>query len=222
MEEDVLSAASELRNAIHGLAQNTTEVDLTAEQLLEAAALVQSASSKLQGEPLPRWWEKNQAARGQTSSSYRNRSLFQGELHPFSPTLHWDQYTGPSGESGYVFETTLSSLYEGPPKAVHGGYIAGLYDELLGAVQNLAQGDTGYTAKLTIRYRSFTPTNKKLVFKGWVAQNNGRRISVRASCHDGDCLCSEAEALFLRLGKESERYLWRRYCLYAPETQHVL
>ena len=204
MEEDVLSAARELRKAIHVLAQNTTEVDLTPEQLLEAAVLVQSASNKLQGDPLPRWWGKTQASKGQTSSSYRNRSVFQGELHPFSPTLHWDQYLGPEGEPGYLFETTLSSLYEGPPKAVHGGYIAGLYDELLGAVQNLAQGDTGYTAKLTIRYRSFTPTNENLVFKGWVTHNSGRRISVRASCHDGERLCSEAEALFLRLGQESE------------------
>ena len=205
MDEKVLYAASELRKAIHTLAQKTTEVDLTSEQLLEAAKLVQSASERLQGDQLPRWWEGNTDTEGQTSRSYRNRSLFQGELHPFSPTLHWDLYTGPDGESGYLIETTLSSLFEGPPSSVHGGYIAGLYDELLGAVQNLAQGETGYTAKLTIRYRSFTPTNTKLVFKGWIAQNNGRRISVRATCYDGTRLCSEAEALFLRLDRQSER-----------------
>ena len=204
MEEDVLSAASELRDAIHNLAQMTREVELGSEQLLAAKLLVETASEKLQGEPLLHWSEKPEGSRKQTSKSYRSRSLFQGELHPFSPPVHWDLHSGPDEQPGYLFETTLSSLYEGAPKSVHGGYIAGLYDELFGAVQSLAEGETGYTGKLTVRYRSFTPTNKKLVFRGWVTQNSGRRISVKATCHDGQRLCSEAEALFLRLEQEDE------------------
>ena len=204
MEDKVLSAASELRHAIHDLAQITREVELSSEQLLEAKLLVEKASEKLQGEPLPHWSEKPQGDGKQTSKNYRSRSLFQGELHPFSPTVNWDLHSGPDGQPGYSFETTLTSLYEGAPKSVHGGYIAGLYDELLGAVQSLAEGATGYTGKLTVRYRAFTPTNTKLVFRGWVAQNNGRRISVKATCYDGQRLCSEAEALFLRLQPENE------------------
>ena len=203
MDEEVLSAASELRQAIHDLAQKTTEIYLTPDQLLKAAESIRSASNELQGESLPSWWERRQDHESQSSRSYRYRSLFQGQLHPFSPTLHWDDYTGPEGELGYLFKTVLSPLYEGPPQAVHGGYIAGLFDELLGAVQSLAQGSTGYTAKLLIRYRSFTPTTKKLVFRGWITKSTGRRISVRATCHDGERLCSEAEALFLRPSPES-------------------
>tara|TARA_B100000686_G_C16790718_1_gene978508 strand:- start:816 stop:1430 length:615 start_codon:yes stop_codon:yes gene_type:complete len=198
MDNDVLSAAEELRQAIREIAHKTTELDLTPEQLRKTAEHLRIASNNLQGLKLPPWWEREQDDGSQTSRTYQHRSLFQGQLHPFSPTLHWGDCTGPDGESGYQFETTLSSLYEGPPHAVHGGYIAGLYDELLGAVQSLSQGDTGYTAKLLIRYRSFTPTEKKLVFRGWITKSSGRRINVKASCHDGDRLCSEAEALFLR------------------------
>ena len=113
MEEDVLSAASELRDAIHNLAQMTREVELGSEQLLAAKLLVETASEKLQGEPLLHWSEKPEGSRKQTSKSYRSRSLFQGELHPFSPPVHWDLHSGPDGQPGYLFETTLSSLYEG-------------------------------------------------------------------------------------------------------------
>lgn len=198
MDEDALSAADELRQAVHELARKTTEIDLSKEQLRRAAEHVRIAASELTGESSPRWGEATTRSDSQKSRTYRHRSLFQGELHPFSPTLRWGDYIGPDGELGCQFETILSSLYEGPPTAVHGGYIAGLYDELLGATQSLSGGTAGHTAKLTIRYRSFTPTNKNLIFKGWITKSAGRRISVRATCHDHERLCSEAEALFLR------------------------
>ncbi len=60
MEEDVLSAASELRDAIHDLAQITREVELSSEKLFEATLLVEKVSETLQGEPLPHWSEKPQ------------------------------------------------------------------------------------------------------------------------------------------------------------------
>jgi acyl-coenzyme A thioesterase PaaI-like protein len=198
MGEDALSAADELRQAVHELARKTTEIDLSTEQLRTAAEHVRIVANELTGKPSPRWGKATTRSDSQKSRTYRHRSLFQGELHPFSPTLRWGNYIGPDGELGCQFETTLSSLYEGPPAAVHGGYIAGLFDELLGATQNLSGGAAGYTAKLTIRYRSFTPTNKNLTFKGWITKSAGRRISVRATCHDDERLCSEAEALFLR------------------------
>ena len=55
------------------------------------------------------------------------------------PDLDWKEHSGPNGEEGFKFHVTLSDLYEGPPQAVHGGYIAGLFDELLGAVQSLSK-----------------------------------------------------------------------------------
>ncbi len=129
---------------------------------------------------------------------YDLRSVFQGELHPFSPALEWADQPGPDGQQGLAFDATLSSLYEGPPKSVHGGYLAGLFDELLGAVQVRAQRTPGWTGRLAVRYRSMTPLHVPLRFHGWVVESNGRRLRTAGSCRAEGRLCATAEALFVR------------------------
>ena len=109
MNEDSLSAADELRQAVHELARKTTEMDLSKEQLRTAAEHVRIAASELTGESSLRWGEATTRSDSQKSRTYRHRSLFQGELHPFSPTLRWGDYAGPDGELGCQFETILSS-----------------------------------------------------------------------------------------------------------------
>lgn len=130
--------------------------------------------------------------------AYRHRSIYQGALHPFSSAVRWIEADGPDGEPGRGFVVRVSDLFGGPPMAVHGGYVAGLFDELLGAVQGLTGGGTGYTAILTVRYRSMTPVDEDLTFRGWVTSDVGRRIHTHASCHAGDRLTAEAEGLFVR------------------------
>ena len=198
MSQEHLAAAQRLRKAIHYLAQRIIQLEIKAEDLDVVAETIEKSTQDLQGEKVPRWWGRKSGNGETRSRSYRSRSLFQGELHLFSPELVWDEYLGPDGEPGYEFRVKLSDLYEGPPNAVHGGYIAGLFDELLGAIQSLDAGATGYTAKLNIKYRSFTPINKDLRFVGWIVQSSGRRITVKGHCLDEDRICSEAEALFLR------------------------
>jgi acyl-CoA thioesterase FadM len=82
---------------------------------------------------------------------------------------------------------------------VHGGYVAGLFDDVLGGTQALIEGPTGLTGTLTVRYRSLTPLDTDLVFLGWVDHARGRRILSKATCHAGDVLTAEAEALFVRV-----------------------
>jgi len=198
MTQEHLAAAQRLRKAVQNLAQRVIQFEIKPEDLDVVAKAIEKSARDLKGEEVPRWWGRKSDNGETRSRSYRSRSLFQGELHLFSPELVWDEYLGPDGEPGYEFRVNLSDLYEGPPNAVHGGYIAGLFDELLGAVQSLDSGATGYTAKLNIKYRSFTPINKDLRFVGWVVQSSGRRITVKGHCLDEDRVCSEVEALFLR------------------------
>lgn len=195
----VKAAAAELREAIHELALRSVTVAPDADALRESAALVRRAAQRIDGEPFPRGWDGPGSPEELSLRKYRHRSLFQGELHPFSPALRWGDARGPEGEPGYTFTVRLSPLYEGPPAAVHGGYLAGLFDELLGAVQGLADGGGGFTGRLTVRYRTLTPTDEQLTFAGWVASENGRRILTRATCHAGEVLCAEAEGLFVRV-----------------------
>ena len=82
---------------------------------------------------------------------------------------------------------------------MHGGYLAALFDELLGGVQGRAHGGGGYTGRLTIRYRALTPVDEPLVFTGWITEDKGRRIITAATCRTADDrLTAEAEGLFVR------------------------
>ena len=196
----VKAAAAELRTAVHELADRSVDAAPDVDALREASALVRAAAARLQGEPFPRWWEGPAVDDDERDGlrHYRHRSLFQGELHPFSPALDWTDGAGPEGTAGYRFRVTLSRLYEGPPAAVHGGYLAGLFDELLGAVQGLAAGGGGYTGRLIVRYRSLTPIEEELRFAGWIVSDTGRRIVTNATCHAGDRRCAEAVGLLVR------------------------
>ena len=192
-------AAAALRAAVHDLASKSVSIEPDAAALGRAAELVRLAAAEIDGEPFSRWWEgPSQSGEELGLRHYRHRSIFQGELHPFSPALQWQDATGPTGEPGYRFVVELSSLYEGPPNAVHGGYVAALFDELLGGVQALADDGGGYTGRLTVRYRSLTPVRQPLEFTGWITEDKGRRVHTHATCHAGRVLCAEAEALFIR------------------------
>ncbi len=195
-------AAKRLRAAVHQLAANAISIEPDPDALIAAAQLVEQAAAHLGGQAVVAATDSPTALESGSSSlrNYQHRSIFQGELHPFSPSLRWVDAEGPDGQPGYGFHVTLSQLYTGPPQAVHGGYVAALFDELLGGVQALAPQGGGYTGRLTVRYRSLTPIDTELRFVGWVSQARGRRITTHATCRAGAVLCAEAEALFVRPG----------------------
>lgn len=195
----MLAAADELRTAVHHLATATIGHRHDPSVLHEAQTLVARAAALLDGEPLAPWWDGPGGGDIEGLRAYRHRSLFQGPLHPFSPALRWGEGAGPEGQPGLSYTVTLPRLYEGPPRAVHGGYVAGLFDELLGAVQARATGGGGYTGKLEVRYRALTPVETPVRFTGWIVANTGRRITTAAVCHDhDDAVCAEATGLFVR------------------------
>ncbi len=90
----------------------------------------------------------------------------------------------------------MGRRYEGPPHGVHGGWVAALFDEALGAAQGLA-GTRGMTALLKVRYRQVTPVAQALRLEAWVHEQRGRRTVTRATCHAGDRLTADAEGTFI-------------------------
>ena len=59
-------------------------------------------------------------------------------------------------EDGFVrAQANMGAAYEGPPGVVHGGMVALLLDQVLGAAAFYA-GVPGMTGTLTIRYRAAT------------------------------------------------------------------
>ena len=198
MDKESLHAARKLRRSFHALARKVLNHNISLQKLDEITERLETIQNEIPDAELPKWWQPETGSGELRSSTYRNRSLYQGPYHLFSPDLDWKEHSGPNGEEGFKFHVTLSDLYEGPPLAVHGGYIAGLFDELLGAVQSLSQTGTGYTAKLQIKYRSLTPIDEELIFAGWILESSGRRITVRGQCSLGEKICSVATALFLK------------------------
>jgi acyl-coenzyme A thioesterase PaaI-like protein len=121
----------------------------------------------------------------------RERSPFIGRANPVALPLVIEFVDG-----GVDAVANFGTLYEGPPGCLHGGYIAGIFDEVLGAAQTFS-GHAGMTGRLTIHYRSPTPLNTDLHLKARFESVSGRKILCKGTLHAGDRLCAEAEGLFI-------------------------
>jgi acyl-coenzyme A thioesterase PaaI-like protein len=92
----------------------------------------------------------------------------------------------------------FDNQYEGPPTCVHGGVIAMVFDEMLGAA-NIVSGNPGMTGTLTIRYRKPTPLRTPLRLEARFEGRDGRKIRTTGAIYHGDALTAEAEGLFIEL-----------------------
>ncbi|WP_405163517.1 PaaI family thioesterase [Nocardia sp. NBC_01499] len=94
---------------------------------------------------------------------------------------------------------TFRTFHLGGNNAAHGGVIAIGFDDLLGMAAAVYAGGVTRTASLTVDYRSITPLNTELQLRAWAERQEGRKVYVRATLHDGDRLCAEANGLFIVL-----------------------
>ena len=93
----------------------------------------------------------------------------------------------------------LGDDYQGPPGCVHGGYLAAMFDNLLGVLPYKMTGRRGaFTGRLTVRYRALTPLNTELVLTGKITDARSRRVVAAGQCHADGVLTAEADALFVR------------------------
>lgn len=150
------------------------------------ASRIEDVNTVLASKPMASRW-----THADSLSGYLNFSPFTGRLHPMAPPLVMDR------SEGFVTgRVTFNGAYEGPPGSVHGGFVAAILDELLGATQVLS-GYSGYTGTLTVRFRDLTPLHTELSLRGVVDRVDGRKIHVSGHIHAGDRLTAEAEAVFI-------------------------
>ena len=162
------------------------------EVLADAAERVEGAVAALDGVTRP--WRASMPARPRVEVEPHEFFPFSpmiGLYSPLAPPLHCELRDG-----GVVGHVRLGAAYEGPPGCVHGGIIAGLFDELLG-VANIAGGAGAMTGTLTIAYRSPTPLHTELTLAGRVAAVEGRKVRTAGTLHAGDRLCVEAHGIFI-------------------------
>jgi acyl-coenzyme A thioesterase PaaI-like protein len=198
--------AEELRAVLRAL----NERELTDEQIASAVDVARRLRAGLDGPRRPRWYEDGMVdgrSSPRTRSSFNTHSLFRGRDSAIAVPLDCRLVALPDGRQVVEGTVTCPLLYEGPPGGVHGGYVAGLFDDILGGTQQLIEGPSGLTGTLTVRYRSITPLETELHLRAWIDHVSGRRIRAKATCHAEGRLTAEAEALFIRvdMGQIAER-----------------
>jgi len=91
---------------------------------------------------------------------------------------------------------TVGPAFEGPPGRVHGGALAAIFDEIMGALLP-AIGVMAFTGRLTVRYRKATPLGVPLELRSWLASREGRRLHLEAEAKADGVLFANAEAIFV-------------------------
>lgn len=98
---------------------------------------------------------------------------------------------------------------QGPPGHVHGGAIAAVLDEAMGAAAWLT-GLIGVAAHLALDFRRMLPLGTDAVFAAWVERHEGRKVSTVADLSGDDgTLFAQARGLFVRLDPTRDRDMLR-------------
>ncbi len=197
--------AARLADTLRGLLDDLHRTDVDPAAASALTDVLDQSRASIVGSPRPRWYEQpdgvDDAARLQ---QWRNWSLFRGEHQPLAAPMRTERDRDADGElvRGRV---VCGRMYEGPPGAVHGGYIAGLFDDILGACLSLVDGPSGVTGRLTVRYRRPTPLETPLVFEARPTEVRARRMRAEAVLLVDGVRTAEAEALFVRRPLDGHR-----------------
>ena len=114
-----------------------------------------------------------------------------GPANPLAPRI--DMRVEGDTVTGHV---TFGRAYQGPPGQVHGGVIAGVYDQVLG-LANFVVGRPGFTGTLSVRYNAPTPLGQPLRFEARQEGVEGRKLFTNGRCFHGETLVSQAEGIFI-------------------------
>ncbi len=192
---------AELIESLRALMAKLDRHDIDRETLCALADQVDAVRDSVDGPPRPRFYDLADAELSARLRAvhHRDHSLFAGSHNPLAPPMRFSIDRLDDDREMLVGEVTLDRRYEGPPRAVHGGYVAALFDEMLGGTMRFADGFFGVTGRLTIRYRKPTPIDTPLRFTAWVELVRGRRCEARAELHVDDTRHAEATGLFVKV-----------------------
>lgn len=84
-------------------------------------------------------------------------------------------------DESVIATATIDEMFEGPSDRVHGGVVAVVCDELMGAA-NRSTGRLAVTTELTVNLRAVAPIDTSLTFRAWIDQVDGQQITIPAAC----------------------------------------
>ncbi len=179
--------------------------DANARSLEDLAAGLERIVHKLEALP-PRKLQRGMAKRATDCDVYlyESYSPLRGILNPIAPPIQiWIE-----GETT-LGSVTFDAAYEGPPGHVHGGYVAAVFDELLGAAQTLSE-KPGFTGTLEIRYLAPTPLYRELKLEGRCTGSEGRKVFAEGKIYAGERVLAEAKGIFIAPSGNAYEYLERQ------------
>ena len=127
-----------------------------------------------------------------------------GRYNPLAIPLEM-KHRPPKAVGTITFETP----YEGPPGCVHGAVLAGAFDMVLTAANQL-EDVAGPTIELTLRFRKPTLLHTETRFEGWIEQRRGRVTTAAGHAIQGDVVTVEAIGKFISLSHDEVLELSRR------------
>ncbi len=168
----------------------------------EVCSLVESAYSNFESlETLSQFSGFAESANSGDTTSFFDRSPIQGSANPLAPPLVINHYSNEVGKVKITATATFSGAYEGPPGCVHGGYIAAVFDEVLGSAQSLS-GNPGMTANLSVNYRRPTPLFEEITYEAELVSVVGRKILTSGRSFFEGKVTAEATGLFISVDFE--------------------
>lgn len=105
------------------------------------------------------------------------------------------KFTFELGEEELTGQVRFADVHEGVGGVAHGGIIAALFDQFLGATASIAA--IGRTVTLTVDFRSLTPIETDLDLYGKLEKVEGRKIWVSGSISHEGRVCAEASGLWI-------------------------
>ena len=118
---------------------------------------------------------------------------------PANPTSVLYQPRFEDGEA--VARVKFGPGFEGAPGRVHGGMVAAVFDDILGAAMATVRSP-GFTGRLTVHYRAPVPIDEWIEFRARAAEPDGRKLLVRGAARLGDRLLADCDALMILVKQE--------------------
>lgn len=118
---------------------------------------------------------------GAFNSNFMDRSPFMGLMNPLAPPMS-ARLDPDDGEWGSVLcAVTFTEPFEGPPGHVHGGFLAGVFDEILGQAQSLS-GRPGMTGSCRSPTAPPRPSSRSCTCAGGSSASRAARSSRTRRC----------------------------------------
>ena len=119
-----------------------------------------------------------------------------GRSHPCSPELLWQE-----ASNRITGTVRFNQAFEGPPGHVHGGWVAGVLDHIMG-MTHVRTGHPGMTGGLSVRYLKPTPLNQLIEISAEATELDDKRTKVKGTMRCGETTTATAEAIFVRVDRE--------------------